>query len=70
MSYTLPFEPYMTNIVKKYDLYIPSVDPLTFFRYILETYGARATDINMFGSNEWEFDTEEQRTLFILRFES
>ena len=68
MSHTLPFEPYLTNIVRVYDLHIPSIDPVKFYLYLLDKYGARAVDINMFGNSEWEFDTEEQRTLFALKF--
>jgi len=65
--FTLPFEPYITNILKYYDI-SPSADPGKFYLHILDAYGARVVDTNMFGTGEWDFETEEQRTVFILKF--
>lgn len=69
MNYTLPFEPYITNILKYYDI-SPSADPAKFYLGIFHEYGARVVDTNMFGTGEWDFETEEQRTLFMLKFGS
>lgn len=66
--FTLQFEPYITNILKYYDI-SPNTDPVKFYQYILNQYGARVVDTNMFGVGEWDFETDEQRTLFILKFE-
>jgi hypothetical protein len=68
MNHTLPFEPYLTNIVRANDLYVPSLDHTKFFLYVLESYGARAIEVNTFGGNEWEFETEEQKIFFMLKF--
>ena len=65
--FTLPFEPYITNILKYYDI-SPSADPVKFYLEILNEYGARVVDTNMFGVGEWDFETAEQRTVFILKF--
>lgn len=67
--FTLPFEPYITNILKYYDI-SPSTDPGKFYLHVLDEYGARVVDTNMFGVGEWDFETEEQRTLFMLKFGS
>jgi hypothetical protein len=67
--FTLPFEPYITNILK-YHTVSPSTDPGNFFLGLLNEYGARVVDTNMFGVGEWDFETEEQRTLFMLKFGS
>jgi len=69
MTCTLPMEPYITNILNYYNI-SPSFEPLKFYQYVLENYGARVIDSNMFSVGEWAFDTEEQRTIFLLKFGS
>lgn len=69
MTCTLPFEPYITNILKHYDI-SPSDNPLNLYIGIFHEYGARVIDTNMFSVGEWGFETEEQRTFFILKFGS
>lgn len=67
--FTLPFEPYITNVLKYYDI-SPSTNPGSFYLGLLDEYGARVVDTYMFGFSEWDFETEEQRTLFMLKFGS
>lgn len=67
MTCTLPFEPYITNVLKHYDIG-PNTEPVKFYLHVLHEYGARVIDTNMFSVGEWGFETEEQRTLFMLKF--
>ena len=68
MSYKLPFNPYMTNIVNYYAIE-PSDNPLKIYVHLKEQFGARAVGQGSWDSDiDWEFDTEQERTLFALRW--
>lgn len=67
MTCTLPIEPYITNVLRYYDI-SPNTEPLRFYKYIFDNYGARVIDTNMFSVGEWGFETEEQRIIFMLKF--
>jgi len=68
MSYKLPFNPYMTNIVNHYAIE-PSDEPLKIYTYLKEQFGARAVGQGGWDTDiDWEFDTEQERTLFALRW--
>lgn len=68
MSYKLPFNPYMKNIINHYAV-SSSDNPLRLYVMLKDTFGARAVGQGSWDSDvEWEFDTETERTLFALRW--
>jgi hypothetical protein len=58
----------MKNIVNYYAIE-PSDHPLKIYVYLKEHFGARAVGQGSWDSDiDWEFDTEQERTLFALRW--
>ena len=66
MSYKLPFNPYMKNIINYYAIE-PSDHPFKIYVHLKEHFGARAVGQGSCDI-DWEFDTEQERTLFALRW--
>lgn len=65
--YTLPFEPYITKVIWHYKI-DPTFEPLKFYTMLRDGFGARAVGHGWDSDLEWEFDTEAELTVFLLRW--